>query len=153
MLVVSDTSPISALLSIGREQLLPDLFQSVCIPVAVRDELARFHVAIPAFLQVRSISDRAAVDSFRGRLDLGESEAIVLARECQADYLLVDERRGRKIAKEEGLQVIGLLGALLLARKRSLLPSLKDCIKELTATAGFYVDDATVAAVLKAAGE
>jgi len=45
MLVVSDTSPISALLQIGRAELLKDLFGAVCIPPAVKDELARLHTA------------------------------------------------------------------------------------------------------------
>ena len=77
MLVVSDTSPISALLQIGRANLLRDLFDTVCIPPAVNDELKRFHTALPPFVEVRVISDQARVKSLRAYLDVGEAEAIV----------------------------------------------------------------------------
>jgi predicted nucleic acid-binding protein len=84
MLVVSDTSPISSLLQIGRAELLCDLFGAVCIPPAVNDELVRFHTAIPAYLELRNVTDRVRVDSLLPNLDLGEAEAIVLAAKCAA---------------------------------------------------------------------
>jgi predicted nucleic acid-binding protein len=153
MLVVSDTSPVSSLLQIGRVELLRDLFGNVCVPTAVRDELRRFHQTLPAFLEVRHVADQPRVQSLLTSLDVGEAEAIVLALESHADYLLVDERRGRAIAAQAGVPVIGLLGVLLLARKRNLIASVKNSIDELQATAGFYVADALVHKVLKAAGE
>ncbi|MBI3462000.1 MAG: DUF3368 domain-containing protein [Planctomycetes bacterium] len=152
MLIVSDTSPVSALLQIGRIELLRDVFSAVCIPTAVRDELLRFHSALPEFLEVREVSDRTQVQSLLATLDLGEAEAIVLALECQADRLLVDERRCRTLATQMGIPIIGLLGVLLLARKQGIVGSIKDTILELRAT-GFYLDDAVVRTVLLAAGE
>jgi uncharacterized protein len=98
MLVVSDTSPISALMQIGRAELLSDLFGAVCVPPAVNAELLRFHSSLPSYVEVRAVADRAHVASLVPRLDLGEAEAIVLAIETQADHLLIDERRGRVIA-------------------------------------------------------
>ena len=75
MLVVSDTSPITALLQTGLAHLLPDLFQRVIIPPAVRTELLRAHPVLPEWLEVRApliipAEVRAA------RLDPGETEAI-----------------------------------------------------------------------------
>jgi len=49
-------------------------------------------------------------------VDAGEAEAIELARELHADQLLMDERKGRRLAVQEGIPVIGLLGVVLLAR-------------------------------------
>src|SRR5262245_45916211 len=102
MLVVSDTSPISALIQIGRAELLKDLFDTVCIPPAVNDELVRFHPSLPSFINVQVVLDQARVKSLLTQLDLGEAEAIVLAAESKADYLLIDERRGRKAATDAG---------------------------------------------------
>ncbi len=46
-------------------------------------------------------------------LDYGESEALTLAKEMQL-ILLIDEKKGRKIAKDMGIKIIGFLGVLLL---------------------------------------
>lgn len=153
MLVVSDTSPISALLQIGRAELLRDLFQTVCIPRAVYDELARFHSVIPAFIEVRDVLDRTRVQVLQSDLDVGEAEAIVLAMQMKADHLLIDERRGRVAAAAAGVPVIGLLGVLLLARHRSLITSLKDCLVDLQSKAGFYLSPTLVEKALAAVGE
>jgi predicted nucleic acid-binding protein len=45
MIVVSDTSPITALLQIGRIELLSSIYGEVFIPRAVSDEHAHFYVA------------------------------------------------------------------------------------------------------------
>ena len=153
MLVVSDTSPISALVQIGRVELLTDLFGAVCVPSAVNAELLRFHASLPARVEVREVVDRARVEAFLPRLDLGEAEAIVLAIEVQADHLLIDERRGRLIASQAGVPIIGLIGVVLLAKRRGLIPAAKELIVDLQTTAGFYVDDALVQRTLQAAGE
>lgn len=88
MLVVSDTSPISALVQIGYAELLHDLFGTVCIPRAVSDELLRFHVSIPAFIEVRGVVDRSRVDQFFivSALMLGGCSRIVVT----AQVLLVE---------------------------------------------------------------
>jgi len=153
MLVVSDTSPISALLQIGRAELLEKLFGTVCIPPAVNDELIRFHSALPTFIDVRVVFDQARVKSFLNQLDLGEAEAIVLAAESNADYLLIDERRGRKAASEAGVPIIGLVGVILLAKSRGLISTVKTLLNELQASAGFYIDDLLLQKALDAAGE
>ena len=153
MLVVSDTSPITSLLQIGREALLKDLFGTVCVPPAVHDELKRFHEVLPAFLERREIVDRTPIQELQEQLDLGEAEAIVLAVESHADLLLIDERRGRSEATHRGVRVIGLVGVLLLAKESSLIASVKQCLKELESKAGFYLSESLVQKVLEAAGE
>ena len=153
MLVVSDTSPVTALLQIGRAELLRDLFGTVCIPRAVHEELALFHAMVPGFIEIRDVLDRSRVRALEKSLDLGEAEAIVLAVESSADHLLMDERRGRSIATAAGVPVIGLVGVLLLAKQRSLIPSLRDCLTDLQAKAGFYLSEELVAKALAAAGE
>lgn len=152
MIVVSDTSPVSALIQIGEAHLLQALFAEVVLPPKVERELRTSHPSLPAFLQVRSVSNQQRVQELTDRLDAGEAEAIVLAKELHADRLLIDEKAGRQIAQQEGLAIIGVLGVLLLARKRNLIPRVRDRLERLDA-AGFYLDAAVKSAALQAAGE
>jgi predicted nucleic acid-binding protein len=73
-------------------------------------------------------------------LDAGETEAIGLAMAPRADVLLMDERRGREVARRNGLVVAGLLGELLYARLAGKLPSLRPELDRLRSDAGFFVD-------------
>jgi uncharacterized protein len=153
MLVISDTSPLTSLLQIGKADLLPALFDRVLIPPAVENELLRFHVSLPAYLSVRAVQDRQAAEDLGRELDEGEAEAIVLAEESGADYLLIDEQRGRSLAEARGLKVVGLLGVLLMAKKAGHVPAVGEVIAELESQAGFFVSGAVKQIILAAAGE
>ncbi len=153
MLVVSDTSPITSLLQVGLETLLSSLFGEVLIPPSVNAELLRYHDVLPDCLKVRAVQNRRAVDAISQDLDLGEAEAIVLAEECQAQCVLMDEKRGRSVAESRGLTVIGLLGVLLLAKKAGHVHSVGRIMDDLRLKAGFFVSDSIRTTVLKAAGE
>ncbi len=152
MLVVSDTSPLTALLKIGRADLLRQLFAEVLIPPAVEAELRHSHPSLPAWIEVRPPGHIPARVT-AAHLDSGETEALALALELHADTLLMDERLGRRTARELGLRTTGLLGCLLLAKDVRLLDSVSAVIFELTDMAGCWFDDALIAATLRAAGE
>src|ERR1051326_6719477 len=110
MIVVSDTSPISALRKIQQENLLSALFREVIIPVAVHTELLRAHPILPTWLRVEAVKNISAAISFRNFVDSGEADAIQLAKELGADRLLIDDLRGRELAEREGLHAMGLVG-------------------------------------------
>lgn len=65
------------------------------------------------------------------KLDLGESEAIVLANNIDADLIIIDERKARRIAKDIGLNVTGTLGILVEAKQRGLVKELKPLLDKL----------------------
>ncbi len=98
MIVVSDTSPRTALLTAGAADVLPKLFHEVIIPEAVRDELRRGHPELPSWLRVAAVANHARARQYAQIVDAGEAEAIQLAKELHADQLLIDERKGRSIA-------------------------------------------------------
>lgn len=116
MIVVSDTSPLTALLTVKESEILPQLFAEVIVPRAVWDELRRGHADLPDWLQMREVSDKQETTRLSALLDQGEAKAIELAKELHADLLPIHERKGRKLAVNDGVPVIGLLGIVLLAK-------------------------------------
>jgi predicted nucleic acid-binding protein len=150
LIVVSDTSPILNLARIGRLDLLRLLYQQVLIPVAVHDELLAAMRPLPTPIDFASLpwltiarpSDRHHVERLSEDLDIGEAEAIVLAIEWHAPLLLVDERRGRRIATEAGLAVTGLLGVVAHAKRAGLIDAAKPVIDDLIGNARFWISPA-----------
>ncbi|MCB0565980.1 MAG: hypothetical protein KDD01_16540 [Phaeodactylibacter sp.] len=117
MIIVSDTSVITNLYQIGQLDILEELFSEIVIPQGVYEELEKLpeqKMQIDAinWITIRKIKDEARYFQLRKTLDRGESESIVLAIELRADALLIDEKKGRKIARESGVEVPGLLGVL-----------------------------------------
>ncbi len=162
MIVVSDTSPLSGLFLVGQLHLLPALFGQVVVPQKVMEELlvleTRFGydltaIRVTTWLKVEAVSDTGAVKRLQTFLDDGESEAIVLARELNADFLLIDELEGRFAAAGFGLKIIGLLGILVRAKKAGLLPSVRVVMDNLRLQARFYISEKLYRQVLKQVGE
>ena len=118
MTVVADASPLIALARIGRLDLLRERFGSLLLPTAVWHEvveagmgrLGSDAVLKAEWIETREIVDARLVQLLRQNLGAGEAEAIVLAREANADFLLMDERLGRAAATRLGLRVTGLVG-------------------------------------------
>lgn len=157
MVVVSDTSSVSNLIQLDNLQLLNQLYGVVTIPPAVKRELYRIedHARLLDqldWIQVAAPVDQRMVLQLLDDLDLGESEAIVLAIEQKADYLMIDEYLGRKVARELNVKVIGVLGILILAKDKGLIRQVKPLIEKLQAI-GFRLSKNLVESVLNQAGE
>ena len=149
MIVISDTSVITNLVAIHHLCLLQQFYDLILIPEAVYRELADIDPPVPGpvevqtldWLEVLSLRDRTIADQLQNQfqLDPGESEAIALALEINADLLLIDERRARAEATRLGLRLTGLLGMLVEAKQRSLIPSVKPLMDALIDTSEFRV--------------
>lgn len=153
MIVVSDTSPITTLMKIGKVGLLRELYSEVLIPDAVRNELLRFHSKVPDFFQPASVRNRGAVEKLLTQLDAGEAEAIVLVKERCADVLLIDEIAGRDVAAREGIRFIGLLGVLDEAKATGLISSVKSVLREIEEKTTFCISSEMKTLALKQSGE
>lgn len=133
MIIVSDTTPLMTLLKCNQLELLNKMYGTVLIPSAVYSELTNNPLYEDEaeiirncdFLEVHEISDKARVQMLQNTtgLDLGETEAIVLAENTKADLLLMDEVMGRMVAKEMGFTIAGAIGILIAAKTEGLLSS------------------------------
>ncbi len=108
-LVISDTSTLIHLAAIGRLTLLKDLYQQIMLPSAVWKEAveegkgksgtAEIEMARQlGWVEVASPGNLPLVSLLQRDLDEGESEAIALAIERQADLILLDETDARQVA-------------------------------------------------------
>jgi predicted nucleic acid-binding protein len=124
--VIADTGPVNYLILIRHIDLLPRMFERVVLPGAVQRELSslaapptvqRWIAASPAWLEV---VETQGADPVVG-LHQGEAAAIALAVSFHADLLLMDERKGVKVARGKGFRVTGTLGLLEMAAQRGLV--------------------------------
>jgi predicted nucleic acid-binding protein len=140
MIVVSNTTPLIGLATIQRFDLLQQLFGEIYIAQAVYDEAvvagreaggAKREVSAATWIKTIDVKDRLAVEVLLDELDLGEAETIVLAREIGADWVLMDEKKGRRKLAQLGLQKIGTIGILLKAKQVGLLSAVRPEIERL----------------------
>ena len=99
------------------------------------------------------VQNDIVVRALQGELEHGEAEAITLAVELQADLMLIDERRARASAARLGLNDVGVLGVLVEAKHRALVPLLKPILDALITQAGFWVSQQLYERVLHVVGE
>ncbi len=133
MIVISDTTPIIALIKINRIDLLEKLFDEVLIPEAVFDELTTNSlfanetaiVKSSTFLKKTSVQNKKSLQILQAAsgLDDGESQAIILADELKSDALIIDEKKGRKVAQQLGITITGTIGILIQAHNEGMISS------------------------------
>jgi predicted nucleic acid-binding protein len=161
MSVVANTTPLIGLASIQRFQLLNGLFGEVHIAKAVYDEImlagvskktAVQEVSPSARLKTIQVKDRLAVDVLLDELDLGEAETIIVAREINADWVIMDKKKGRQKLTQLGLNKIGTVGILLKAKELGLVSVIKPELEKLQEH-GFSLSQLVIDTVLHQAGE
>lgn len=161
MIIVSDTSPISNLLIIDKLSILQKLYAPVIIPHAVYQEICALEplgfdltpILNASWISVQTIRDRTLVENLALELDLGEAEAIALAIEMKAERLLIDERLGRRVAQRYQIEITGLVGMLVAAKKNNLISKIKPILDQLISQAKFRVHSDLYRQILKDADE
>lgn len=109
MPVVSNTSPLLNLAIIGQLSLLNEQFGAIFIPPTVHEEL-RVENDLPGsrgireaigagWIQIEEVKDKPFVKVLQRELDKGEAETIALGLQTGAEWALLDEREGRRVAK------------------------------------------------------
>ncbi len=113
-MIVSDSTTLIILLDLDKIDLLSNLFPKIIIPEAVYQEITfKKPIKETSFIEVRQVKNNELLEALTMILDQGESEAIALAVELKFK-LIIDEKKGRKIAMNQGIEIIGLLGIIYL---------------------------------------
>lgn len=161
MNIVTNTTPLIGLAMLGRFELLQQLFGEIYIAQAVYDEAvvggreiggAKYEILSASWIHTIKVKDRLAVEVLLDEMDLGESETIVLAHEIHADWVLMDEKKGRRKLDQLGLRKIGTVGILLKATEVGLISIIRSELEKLRSK-GFSLSNGLIKAVLKRAGE
>lgn len=162
--VVADAGPLIGLARIDCLSFLKSLYGTLAVPEAVLTELRLesgrpgSRVLAAAFskgaIGVRTLAPGREAELARLclGLDAGEASAILLAEQNRCRFLLIDERRGREVARRRGIPVVGLAGILLAAKRAGLLKAIRPVLEDLSRQ-GYRLSDALFAEVLNRAGE
>jgi len=136
MIVVSNTTPIITLASVGQVDLLKRFFDKVYIAEAVYNELKSkesfgFEEIDDDFFVCSKVKDTIATDILLNDLDLGEAQTIVLAKELNADIVLIDEMMGYKISVSQNLTVKRTLSLLIAAKNKNYIQEIKPILDQM----------------------
>jgi predicted nucleic acid-binding protein len=136
-IIISDTSCLIALSNIGMLHIIKDLYEEIIITSEVK---AEFGEILPDWIIVMQVRDKLKQADIEKRLDKGEASSIALALEIPNTILIIDEIKGRNIAKSVNIEIIGTIGILLLASNKGLINDVISVILKLTNN-GFRLSD------------
>lgn len=161
MRVVADSSPLVVLAKLGCFDLLKQLFPRVYISAEVRHEVVIAGAGLPGssevskaeWIEMKDVKSPAVLYSAQRKYGLGPGEmsTILLAKELGANLVLLDDYRARKVAKAEGLGVMGSIGLLETFYLRRYLTDLRGVFQELV-THNVYIDKRLLDRRLRALG-
>lgn len=157
MILIADSSALVALSICDSLMLLEQLFKDVAVPEAVFLELTTTDKPEAKILEqyLQNKVRKVNMDNFiylDGNADAGETEAMLLYKQENADKLLIDDRRGKKIAQMNNIDTIGSLGILLSAKQAGLVATIKPHIKKISASR-IYLSQTVIEMVLELASE
>lgn len=143
MIIVSNSSPLIALLSIDKIDILERLFGKILIPPAVHNEVfgssAGQTAVLPDFINPVTLPSETASRFLAMSLHQGESEAIALAIDKGADGIILDDKQARETAARLGLRVIGTLGILILAKEKGYIDEVRMLMIQLMERINFRI--------------
>ena len=158
--MICNTGPLIALSMIDRIDILRHLFKLIAVPEAVHKEILEggiTNAGLANYKKIKWIKVKAlsspADPLLETSLDSGEAAVIELARELNANFVLIDERKARKIARTVyGMHVIGSAKVLVEAKRRGLLRNVGVALQAMR-DGGYWIGDSIVDVALKKAGE
>ena len=155
-LVIADSGPIFSLALIDKLEILTDLFDDIRIPLAVWTEITIDNSKSDYQKIYNFFKDKTCkilgINELAFVMDYGESESLILYKELKADFLLIDDKKARKIAETLNVNCIGIIGLLSTAKDKGLIVKLKPIFETFLKNKRYYSID-LLNAVLTAKGE
>lgn len=134
ILIISDTSCLIALDRINQLDILKGLFKKIITTDEVKEEFGK---KLPKWIQIVKVQNKAKMQELEDILDKGEASAIALALETEMrSILIIDERKGRNVARNLKIEILGTLKVIQLAKERGIIKSIHPVIESLQ-QAGF----------------
>ena len=158
--IVCNTGPLIALERVGLLHLFGSLFGHVLVPAAVEREFLAGQPVGTSFFEARasgsiqvSVLEIAPDPLLKSLLDEGEAAVIQLAQALRIDQVLIDERKGRKVARDiYGLRTLGTVRVLLEAKQSGLIDAIRQPLESMRGH-GYRIHEDLVQAALRQAGE
>lgn len=141
-LVISDSGPIFSLAIIDKLGILNEIFEDISIPKAVWEEITRdntkyYYKKINNFFKDK-VKEISGLNELTFIMDYGESESVILYKELNADYLLIDDKKARSIAENLGIDCIGTIGVLSTAKEKGIVDKLKPLFEQFLENKRYY---------------
>lgn len=138
-IIVSDTSCLSYLIQTSHLNLLKVIYGEIIIPQAVSEEVLKLETKghnlsefkSADWIKIYSADNLSNVKEYQHLLDKGELQAIIIAIDLSADLIIIDEKLGRIVATKIGFDITGLVGILIVARNKNLIPSIKEVLDKV----------------------
>jgi predicted nucleic acid-binding protein len=158
--VVVNTTPLIALSHVGRLEILKEMYGEIIIPKAVYRELSVktksvCKIAVDNSLDwilVKEIQNQMAKSMYKTQLHDGEVEVMILAKEINADVVIIDDANAKKHAKYLELPVTGTLGVLIKAKQRGYVDELNPILHQMVEN-GIYISQSLIEVCLEQVGE
>ena len=139
MKIVCDSTALIGLAKIGNLELLEKIFGEIFVPNAVFIEVVERGRGRPGanevqdakWIRKRAVKDNRTVEMLVAEMGRGEAEVLVLGKELNADWLILDDERARNSAQSAEFHIIGLGGILLLAKQLGFISAVKPLLDEL----------------------
>lgn len=147
--IIADTSCLILFDNIGELQILKRVYGSIIITPEVRKEYKK---AIPDWIKTEKVKNKRRQKQFAELVDAGEASAIALAVEHKHCILIIDDRRGRKLAASLKIEITGTLGTLMKAKQRGIIPQLSPLLRKLKFH-GLRISKEVEEGILEMAGE
>ncbi len=148
-IIIADSSCLIALSNIGELDLLKKVYTEISITPEI---VAEFGETIPEWMNIETVSDNTKIELLELELDRGEASAIALALEQENSLLIIDEKKGRLIAKRMRITITGILGVILKAKEVGIITVVKPIIEKLESV-DFRISEKLKKQILDKAGE
>lgn len=141
-IIIADTGVIISLVHIGKLDLIEKIFGEYFIAKAVWIELKNYdnpHFDRSILPELKSKVKKITSKNYLAMvMDYGEAESSILYEELNADYLLIDDNKARKIAESLNINCIGTLGLLLKAKEKGLVTEFKSLFEEFIKVGRYF---------------